>query len=213
MTGVGTSEYEPYPTEMANHFYSLLFCDIPQNFWAWAEGPAQPIFATSFNEKAVRALAEDKNGESRIRALAYRRLRLEGCAVPQRLLLGVVVETPLPRGLDALAAYVDGRVRYLHGSGKEVAVEHDVVAMRGPRQALLRGAQDVVDELTPLQELRWPPPKAPNVRVTSVVSDGLYVGEANMGELTQDPLGGPILRATSDLMTAVIDYAKAKAPR
>src|SRR5689334_14655517 len=126
MTGVGTSEYEPYPTEMANHFYSLLFCDIPHNLWAWEEGPAKPIFAPTFNEKAIRALADDKNGGSRIRALAYRLLRLEGCAVPERLVLGVVVETPWPRGLDALAAYTDGRVRYLHGSGKEVAVEHDV---------------------------------------------------------------------------------------
>ncbi|MBS0386675.1 MAG: hypothetical protein JSS00_15140 [Proteobacteria bacterium] len=213
MIGAGTNEYEPYPTEMANYFYSLLFCDIPENFWGWVESPAKPVFDPTFSERAIRAIAEDKDGESRIRALAYRRLRLEGCAVPQRLLLGVVVETPLPRGLDTLAAYADGRIRYIHGSGKEVAVEKDVASMRGPRKALLSGAQDVVDELTPLQELRAPPPKAPNVRVTSVASDGLYVGEANLEELTRDPLGGPILRATSDLMTAVIEYAKANAPR
>jgi len=49
--------------------------------------------------------------------------------------------------------------------------------------------------------------------VTSIVSDGLYVGEANLEELTRDPLGGPILRATGDLLTAVVDYAKANTPR
>jgi hypothetical protein len=138
-------------------------------------------------------------------------MKREKCAVPQRILLGVVVETPLPRGLDTLAAFVDGRIRYIHGSGKQIVIEKDVPSTRSPRKALFAAAQDVVDELMPLTEVRSPPPKPPNVRVTSVASDGLYVGEANLEQLTADPLGGPILRATSDLLTAVVDYAKANA--
>ena len=205
--------YEPYSDQYANDVYCHLFCDVPENFVAWAEGPALPVFALQFNEKAVRAIAEDKNVESRVRALAYNRLKKERCAVPPRILLGVVVETPLPRGLDAMAVYIDGRVRYIHGSGRQVVIEKDAESMRAPRKALLSAAQDIVDELSPLSELRSPPPKAPNVRVTSVVSDGLYVGEANSDELAQDPLGGPILRATSDLLNAVIDHAKANAQR
>lgn len=205
--------YEPYSDQYANDVYSHLFCDVPENFMAWAEGPTLPVFSPDFNERAVRAIADDKTEESRVRALAYNRLRKERCAVPPRVLLGVVVETPLPRGLDAIAVYVDGRIRYIHGSGKQVAIEKDVESMRPPRKALLGAAQDIVDELSPLAELRSPPPKTPNVRVTSIVSDGLYVGEANSEELTRDPLGGPILRATSDLLSAVIDYAKANTPR
>lgn len=80
--------------------------------------------------------------------------------------------------------------------------------LRAPRQALLSAAQDVVDELEPIAEIRSPPPPSGNVRITSVVSDGLYVGEANLEALTRDPLGGPILRAASDLMNAVLDYSK-----
>ena len=205
--------YEPYSDQHANDVYSHLFCDVPENYMAWAEGAALPVFAREFNERAVRAIAEDRTEESRVRSLAYNRLKKERCAVPPRVLLGVVVETPLPRGLDAIAVYVDGRIRYIHGSGKQIAIEKDVESMRPPRKALLSAAQDIVDELSPLTELRSPPPKSPNVRVTSIVSDGLYVGEANLEELTRDPLGGPILRATSDLLTAVVDYAKANAPR
>jgi len=67
--------------------------------------------------------------------------------------------------------------------------------------------------LTPITEIRSPPPPAGNVRITSVVSDGLYVGEANLEALTRDPLGGPILRAASDLMNAVLEYAKASKRR
>ena len=205
--------YEPYSDQYSNDVYSHMFCDVPENFLEWAEGPARPVFALPLNEKAVRSIADDKNVESRVRAVAYNRLKRERCAVPQRLLLGVVVETPLPRGLDAMAAYIDGRVRYIHGSGKQIVIERDVESTRASRKALLAAAQDIVDELTPLEELRSPPPKSPNVRVTSIVSDGLYVGEANVEELTHDPLGGPILRATGDLVTAVIDYAKANASR
>ncbi len=206
------SIYEPYPIEAANRLYSLLFCDIPSIYGEWTQGVGEPVFAEAFNERAVRAVADNKNAESRLRALAYRRLMVAGRIVPQRLLLGVIVETPLKRGLDTMAAYVDGRIRYIHGSGKEIVVERDISAMRAPRRALLAAAQDIVDELTPLEDFRSPPPKIPNVRVTSLVSDGLYVGEANLKELTQDPLGGPILRATGDLLDAVIDYAKTNTP-
>ncbi|MFZ2031767.1 MAG: hypothetical protein WAU68_15760 [Vitreimonas sp.] len=212
MIGEPRSDFEPYPDGVANRFYSLLFCDLPINYLAWAEGSASWIFNPQFNERAVRAIAEDKNAESRVRALAYRRLKREKCAVQPRILLGVVVETPLPRGLDTLGTYADGRIRYIHGSGKQIVIEKDVPSTREPRKALLSAAQDVVDELAPLAEARSPPPKAPNVRVTSIVSDGLYVGEANLQQLTADPLGGPILRATSDLLTAVVDYARANAP-
>jgi hypothetical protein len=131
--------------------------------------------------------------------------------VPQRILLGVVVELPLPRGLDTLTAYIDGRIRYIHGSGKQIIIEKDIPATRAPRKALFSAAQDVLEELTPLSEPRSPPPVSPNVRVTSIASDGLYVGEANSEQLTTDPLGGPILRATSELMAAAIEYAKANA--
>src|SRR5262249_37737179 len=154
----------------------LLFCDIPSIYGEWAQGMGEPVFAEEFNERAVRAVADNKNAESRLRALAYRRLMIAGRMAPQRVLLGVIVETPLKRGLDTMAAYVDGRIRYIHGTGKEVVVERDISAMRAPRRALLEAAQDVVDELTPLEDFRSPPPKIPNVRVTSVASDGLYVG-------------------------------------
>src|SRR5262249_12688359 len=117
--------YEPYAEQTVNDVYCHLFCDVPENFMAWAEGSALPVFAPQFNERAVRAIAEDKNVESRVRALAYNRLKSERCAVPSRLLLGVVVETPLPRGLDTMAVYIDGRVRYIHASGKQVAIEKD----------------------------------------------------------------------------------------
>ncbi len=202
------NEYWPYRDNASNRVYNRLFCDMPQAYPDWNKPPLGALFDFTFDEKAIRAIADDKNNESRIRALAYWRLGGQRCAVPPRILLGVVVETPLPRGLDVLATYVDGRVRYINGSGRRATIERDLPSLREPRQALLRAAQDVVDELSPSTEVRSPPPKDGNVRITSIVSDGHYVGEANLEALTRDPLGGPILRAASDLMNAVLEYAK-----
>jgi hypothetical protein len=192
----------------SNRLYKLLFCDIPGDYLAWNKGSLKPLFKSVFEEKAVRAIADDKNVESRMRALAYSRLKAERCAVPPGILFGVVVETPLPRGLDTIATYVDGRIRYINGSGRRATIEKDAPSLRAPRHALLSAAQDVVEELSPIADVRSPPPQAGNVRITSVVSDGLYVGEANLEALTRDPLGGPILRAASELMNAVLEYAK-----
>lgn len=201
--------YQPYGDEGSNYLYSALFCDMPEQFADSQE--VAPLFTQPFNEKAVRALAEDNNAESWIRAFAFGKLRQQRRPVPQRILLGVVVEAPLPRGLDTLAAYIDGRVRYVHGSGTHVIIEKDLPSTREPRGTLLHAAQDIVDELTPLLEPRSPPPAQPNVRVTAIASDGLYVGEANLEQLTSDPIGGPILRATSALIEAVVAHARANA--
>lgn len=204
------SVYQPYADERSNHIYNLNFCDALESFFAWNTGSLSPLFEASFDERKVRAIAEDKTIESRIRALAFSRLRENRLSVPQKLLLGVVVETPLPRGLDVMAAYADGRIRYINGAGRRATIEKDAPELRPIRQALLGATQDVVDELQPNSAPRSPPPALGNMRITGVASDGLYVGEANLEALTQDPLGGPIVRATAELSTAVLQYSKAK---
>jgi hypothetical protein len=102
----------PYAQPEVNKIYNLLFCDDIALFKpAKVEADWQQML---FDEKpdtgALLALAEDEGNESRVRALAYRRLRELGQRVPARKLLGTVIEVPLDNGLDVLAAYADGRV-------------------------------------------------------------------------------------------------------
>ena len=40
-----------------------------------------------------------------------------GQDVPKQELLGAIIEVPLDEGLDVLAAYVDGTVRYINQTG------------------------------------------------------------------------------------------------
>jgi len=118
--------YAPYAEPHVNFLYNLLFCDdlaLFQTEDAMKGGaPWVTLFADPPDYDALRKIAQDPYEESRLRALAYNRLRAAGQAVPAKTLLGAIVEVPLEQGLDVLAAYPDGRVRYLNQSGKVLAV-------------------------------------------------------------------------------------------
>lgn len=121
--------YAPYAEPHVNFLYNLLFCDDLALFRTGDTAKDGPPWSTLLADRAdtdaLRKIAQDPEEESRLRALAYNRLRAAGQAVPAKSLLGVIVEVPLEQGLDVLAAYPDGRVRYLNQSGK-VAVSKAV---------------------------------------------------------------------------------------
>ncbi|MEZ6021961.1 MAG: hypothetical protein R3C16_00725 [Hyphomonadaceae bacterium] len=113
--------YAPYKEGAANTIYNLLFCDAIEDFAA-----LQPHFPAIFDaspDEAVRAIAEDAAIESRVRCIAYQRLRREGAAVAKGVVLGVIAEVALDLGLDTLAAYADGRVRYINQAGGMSIIE------------------------------------------------------------------------------------------
>jgi hypothetical protein len=197
----------PYRDANVNQIYNLMFCDTPELYGAWNVGDAVSVFAQPLNERAVRAIADDNAAESRMRALAFNRLKGEGRAVPKGTLLGVVVEAALDRGLDTLAAYADGRVRYINASEKMILLEQDPPSLRDAREDLLSASAEVLDELAPAELPRPNAPKKGDVRLSFIVSDGLYVGQAEMNALAQDYLGGPILKAANRLLDATIAFA------
>src|ERR1041384_1962680 len=83
--GGGGVFYKPYGRSDADLIYNLLFCDDPQLF-AGKDKPAGAV-ATVLSKEAtddqVRKVADDQSVESRVRALAYNRLRAANAAVPK----------------------------------------------------------------------------------------------------------------------------------
>src|SRR5579859_5109254 len=93
--------HHPYRDSRYNFLYNLLFCDEPSLFSRGKQsndGPWPILFADVPDPLALRALAHDETEESRLRALAFRRLRDFGHEVTPRILLGVIVEVPLEMG-------------------------------------------------------------------------------------------------------------------
>jgi len=198
--------YRPYAAEGANAIYNMAFADTPELFDK--DGAWQPeIFADELDESAVRAIAEDENGEARVRLLAFNRLREAARDVPSRLLLGVIVEVPLESGLDTLAAYVDGRARYINQDGGTVFLEEDVAVVKPRVDALFAASQTLVDRIGPWTGERLAPPSQRRVRLTFLASDGLYFGEGYIADLTRDELGAPVFNAAVQLLTSVVEFA------
>jgi hypothetical protein len=69
---------------------------------------------------------------------------------------------------------------------------------------LIAISQPVVDKIGPWDKQRLPPPKSGNVRITFLVSDGLYPEEGPFSVLQKDKMAGPVLaKATQPLEKAV----------
>lgn len=109
-----------YNDEAAQKIYELLFCDNLALFEALR--PHLPeLFDAQPDFDKLQELAEDEQAESRLRSLAFRRLRELGRPAPSTDLLGIIFEYATPMGLDTLALYADGNARYInYGEGLSV---------------------------------------------------------------------------------------------
>jgi hypothetical protein len=201
----------PYREEYANVLYNLLFCDFPGMFAPRPDADPAPwqtlLFGDSPDAAAVRALAADEQQEARTRALAYNWLRMHGQPVPPRILLGTIVEVPQNGGLDTLAAFKDGAVRYINQTGKSSIFE-GVGGEIGMRvSALLAASQAPVDRIGPWDKPRLPPPGRGRIRLTFLVSDGLYFGEGDFDDFSRDAMAGPVVAAATQLLVQVVNMA------
>jgi hypothetical protein len=181
-----------YADDSRNDLYNLLFADDPAAFAASESGDPGVV-------------AADDSAESRLRAVAFRRLKESGVASPldPPPLLGVVVEIAMDEGLDTLAAYADDRVRYInHAGGVSIVEEGSVLAAQV--QALMLAAQPVVDAIGPWTEPRQAPPPTGQARLTFLVGGELYLGQGPFEALAADPMAGPVLRAATMLLTTLV---------
>ena len=200
--------HNPYKDAYINRIYNLLFCDdlelFRANTYKAESGPWVVLLAESAEQGALSALAADTTLEGRMRALAYNRLRAEGAPVPVRQLLGVIVEVPQPGGLDTLAAFVEGGVRYINQSGNVSVVEDRGSQVAALARELVAASQAMVDRIGPWTEKRLPPPQAGTARMTFLVSDGLYLGEGPLDALQKDPMAAPVIAKAVQLLQATV---------
>ena len=197
--------YSPYATEPTNRIFNLLFCDDVAAFLA-APGKSptswQSALSTPSDIPALQAVAADRNQEGRVRYLAYRQLRRAGHPVLAKQLLGIIVEMPQDKGLDTLAAYSEGGVRYINQSGTTCFIEG--VPPTPQLEALFRSAQPLVDAIGPWEEARRGPPDRGHIRMTFLVSDGLYFVEGPVSLVLKERMPAAVFAAIVPLMQSVV---------
>lgn len=198
----------PYKDDSANLIYQLLFCDRPQLFKQNHKGRLEPpwseLFSATPDLGAIDKVAGDKHQESRVRALAFNALRAAGKPVPRKEYLGTIIEVRLPGGLDTLAVFADGGARYINQSGKIVVVEGVPNAFDSEIQKVIEASKPVVAAIGPWDKARLPAPKEGNIRLTFLVSDGLYFGEGPMDAMQKERLAAPLISAGTALLLKMV---------
>jgi hypothetical protein len=127
--------------------------------------------------------------------------------VPKKELLGVIVEVPLEAGLDVLAAYADGSIRYINQTGKLAIFESAPANVAAQAAKLIAASRIVAAQIGPWEKARLPPPAKGRIRMTFLVSDGLYFGEGPFPGMDRDPLAAPVIGEAGRLLQLVVDAA------
>ena len=194
-----------YSDPAIDQIYELLFCDDLERYRGdTSTYPWSVLFASPSNIPDLEKLVDDDEAETRTRILAANLLRTLGKPDDDKQLFGVIVEVGLDEGLDTLAAYEDGTARYINYTGKMIVWETRTVESDGLIVDLFAAARNVVSQIGPWDGARLNRPKTGNIRLTFLVSDGLYFGEGPFELLSQDPIGGPVISAATKLMTFLV---------
>lgn len=195
----------PYQDSSINFIYNILFCDNLELYKTNTKPPYTYPFDILFSEAStidgLQQLIDDPTSDPRIKVLAYNRQRALGHTPEQKELLAVIVEVGLDYGLDVLASFANGTARYLNQSGKILIWENenDPTANELTRQ-LFSQSRQIVEKIGPWDQPRRPHPQKGYARITFLVSDGLYFGEAPVSALFNDALAAPALTTAAQLV-------------
>lgn len=190
----------PYQQDELNLVYQLLFCDDAQ----LAQPGAAPalLFGAEPDARVVQTIGEDPAEESRVRLLAWQWLRAAGQPVASRELLGVVVEVPLEGGLDVLAAYADGSVRYINHTGRVAVFEGAPEEVAHQGKLLVQAAIGLAAK-SPIKA-RAAAPALGNIRLSLLAADGMHVRDGTFGDIERDKLAAPVLQQAQRLLDVVV---------
>lgn len=200
----------PYKDDATNLIYNMLFCDDIDLFKANTKPPYNYPFDILFGTSTeyLQKIMEDNNAEPRIKLLAANRL-LAGGQKPEKELLAVIVEVGLHDGLDVLASFKNGTARYINYTGQMIIWENTEDANANAlKDDLFVKSEEVVKLIGPWDQPRKPHPAKGNVRISFLLTDGLYFGEGPMNVLFSDPMASGPLNSATMLMQYLMQQAK-----
>lgn len=203
----------PYPDDTLNRVYNLLFCEDVGLYKSMISPPYDYPFDSLFSEEPaaekLESIRADEQVEERLKILADSILREKGSVPEQSVLRGVIVEVGLEYGLDVLAVYRDFSARYINQTGKIMVWEE---TQHEDANTLVRElfarSENIIRQIGPWNQPRRPQPEKGVVRISFLVSDGLYFGEGPMQVLFDDPLASGALDAATRFLEYLIDKAE-----
>ena len=195
----------PYRDDSANFIYNLLFCDDISLYKGNKQPPYEYPFDILFSEEGTKAelqkIIDDKHSDPRIKVLAYNKQLASGQAPDRKELLAVIVEVGLDDGLDVLASFQNGTARYINHTGRVIVWETtDEESANKITSDLFSNSRNIVSQIGAWDKPRRPNPTKGNLRITFLVSDGLYFGEGPVNVMFNDPMASQALTNATQLM-------------
>ncbi len=199
-----------------------LFADGPLESWPVGDHADREPWATFVTARRFVAAGDIGNAvigwqrvvampglEARHHVQAWTFLRQYGGVQPPaaqaKRLLGVVVEVDRgPAGLDLLAAYPERTARFYAGTGGGIVWERPDTGLDAHIGALLEASKAVLDRIGPWTQPRLPPPPPDHIRLNFLAPSGLHFGQAPFTVFEQDALAGPVVRAATGLLQAMM---------
>ena len=195
---------KPYKQEAFNIIYDMLFCDHVSFYKTEiqiSDYPWNVLLANTHEIDKLSEVIKDNTLDTRCKIIANYILRAQGSVIEEKELLGVIVEVGLPGGLDVLAAYKDGTARYINHVENMVAWESKSDESNKLINQLFIDSENVINIIAPWDKDRKAFPGNGMVRLTFLVSDGLYFGEGPFDMLQKDPMAGPVIYSATKLLT------------
>ncbi len=201
--------HQPYQDSATNFIYNLLFCD---DLNLYRENTAQPftypfdvLFAETSSVEDLQKIIDDADAEPRIKMLSYNKLALMGQSPHKKELLGVIVEVGLEEGLDVLASFENGTARYINHTERMIVWENiDDAEVNQLTKDLFANSRNIVDQIGAWDQARRPAPVKGDLRISFLVSDGLYFGEGPTNVLFNDAMAAPALLKATELMRCLM---------
>jgi hypothetical protein len=201
----------------------LLFGDVPLAKWA-ANGEDAPwpqlraaADALGRDDRAtaqatLAAVLQMPNLESRHYVEIWTALRSLGVAPPAadaKHVYGVVLDIPMQKGRDTLAAYEDGSARYINFSGSVVVWDAPGTdgEIDAKLAALLAAGRSLATLIGPWEAPR-PPLVAAHARISLLTPSGLHFGEGPFEVMSRDQKAAPLFGAGAQLMQALTSRAQ-----
>jgi hypothetical protein len=199
-----------------------FFGDVPLGQWAehgddepWSNFRAAAEAQARGDEDGVQSALEQvistEGLESRHYLQAWSALRDLGFGPDPddaKHVYGVVLDVPVETGMDTLAAYEDGRARYINYSGQVIIwespeVDEEIDALIAK---LIAAGRDLAEAIGPWEGPR-PPVGAGNTRVSLLTPSGLHFGEGPYAALSGAPIATPTFDAATELLVALTQRA------
>jgi hypothetical protein len=207
---------DPYKDSSINLIYNLLFCDNIDLYKDNTKTPYTYPFEILFSETStisdLQKIIDDTSSDTRLKIFAYNKQHANGHKPNKKELLAVIVEVGLDKGLDVLASFNDGTARYINQTEKILVWETTDEKSNELTKDLFLNSQNIVNQIGAWDKPRQPAPTKGNVRITFLVSDGLYFGEGPIDILFNDQMASPALTSATQLMKYLTEKTTNETP-